>query len=128
MMDIDAFKAFNDRYGHTAGDTCLGAVGHALHDLAQGRGGLVARYGGEEFIWVLPDADLARARSAAETALEAVRGLKIPHDASPCADIVSLSIGVWASTPGPGDEPGGMIAEADGRLYLAKRAGRNRIE
>jgi len=127
MMDVDHFKAYNDCYGHGAGDQCLCQVATALRRTHRREEGLVARYGGEEFVRVMPGADLAAARAAAARNLEAVRAAAIPHQAAPGRSIVTLSIGVWACQPQPDDRLGDFLAQADRRLYQAKSEGRDRF-
>ena len=83
LIDIDHFKAYNDRYGHQAGDQCLRDVANAVRRAARRRPlDLVARYGGEELIAVLFGADRAHAENVARAVLEAVRELRIPHAGS----------------------------------------------
>jgi diguanylate cyclase (GGDEF)-like protein len=127
MMDVDHFKAYNDCYGHGAGDQCLCQVATALRRTHRREEGLVARYGGEEFVRVMPGADLAAARAAAARNLDAVRAAAIPHQAAPGRSIVTLSIGVWACQPRPDDRLGDFLAQADRRLYQAKSEGRDRF-
>jgi diguanylate cyclase (GGDEF)-like protein len=127
MIDVDHFKAYNDHYGHAAGDDCLRRVALALQDVCQRGRGLVGRYGGEEFLWVMPGADLGDARGAAGSALEAVRELAIPHGAPPGGSILTLSVGVWVCRPRHGDLLEDCVAQADQRLYRAKSEGRDRI-
>jgi diguanylate cyclase (GGDEF)-like protein len=125
MVDIDNFKAFNDHYGHIAGDACLRRVAAALSESVRGTD-LVARYGGEEFAIILPGADLATAHTVAERARAAVAGLAEPHTGSACG-WVTVSIGVAAIEPAAGATTEQLIKQADAELYRAKRAGRNRI-
>jgi diguanylate cyclase (GGDEF)-like protein len=127
MIDVDHFKAYNDHYGHAAGDDCLRRVALALQDVCKRGRGLVGRYGGEEFLWVTPGADLGDAWAAAGWALEAVRELAIPHGAPPGGSILTLSIGVWVCRPRPGDLLEDCVAQADRRLFRAKSEGRDRI-
>jgi PleD family two-component response regulator len=84
MIDVDWFKAFNDRYGHLAGDDCLRKVGGVLASTLQRPGDLAARYGGEEFVALLPNTDEIGAASVAERIRQAVLELAIKHDASAC--------------------------------------------
>jgi diguanylate cyclase (GGDEF)-like protein len=81
MCDIDAFKAYNDHYGHPAGDECLRQVAAAIGSCCRRGADIAARYGGEEFAMILPETDLAGALVIAEAALKAVAQLQIPH---PC--------------------------------------------
>lgn len=126
MIDIDAFKPFNDRYGHVAGDAALRNVAAALDDSFHRAGDLVARYGGEEFAVLLPNTDLARATELAEEARRRVEALAVPHVESPHG-VVTISIGIASVVPQRGDSSGSLISAADAALYVAKRRGRNRI-
>lgn len=127
MIDVDYFKAFNDRYGHDGGDECLRLLGKTMDRLCRRSTDLVARYGGEELAWVMPETDLEGAAEIARELLEAIRDLDIPHAGSAVSDRVTASIGVWASAPEPGDAVKDFVKRADERLYQAKRDGRNRI-
>jgi diguanylate cyclase (GGDEF)-like protein len=127
MIDVDHFKQFNDRYGHPAGDACLKAVGGALPGLLRRPGDLVARYGGEEFAAILPAADLMAAGRFAERIVHAVRDLGIEH-ADSLRGLVTVSAGVAAMVPAPGDEAAlPLLKEADRALYLAKVNGRDQV-
>jgi diguanylate cyclase (GGDEF)-like protein len=124
-IDVDCFKAFNDTYGHPAGDRCLQAVAGALRGCGR-PGDTVCRWGGEEFLAVLPGADLTTATRIAEAMVQAVRDLGISHRSSGVASVVTVSVGV-ADLPPRGTPPVAVIvARADAALYAAKRAGRNR--
>jgi len=126
LLDVDHFKAYNDRFGHQPGDECLRLVASALLRTAQRPGDIVARYGGEEFIIVLPETDAAGARVIAQSAVEAVRGLRIEHPGSP-EGMVTISVGV-ASTRfelRPAPTLSELVAQADRALYEMKHAGRN---
>jgi len=125
MADVDHFKAFNDRYGHQAGDDCLSAVAVAL---SQGLGrptDVLARYGGEEFVAILPGVNLHGAKIVAQRMLDHVRGLAIPHEGSSTAPYVTISLGVASCIPEPKSSPESLINEADAFLYTAKAKGRN---
>lgn len=127
LIDVDEFKAYNDRYGHLAGDDCLKAVAQVLETEAHRASDLVARYGGEEFAVISPTTDLAGAAALAETLRRAVENLAIPHVGSPHG-VVSVSIGVAAVEPGQAPLGATLIERADRALYAAKAAGRNRVE
>ena len=99
MIDVDHFKAFNDCYGHLAGDECLHKVASALAGTAARATDLVARYGGEEFAVLLPSTTSEEAQAIAEKLRLAVRKLAIAHAASSVAPMVTVSIGV-ATTQG----------------------------
>ena len=125
LIDVDAFKHFNDHYGHLVGDDCLREVASVLKDNTLRPGDLVARFGGEEFMVILPGTDLAGAIDVAERLRSAVEGRQIRHDASPFGNWVTISLGI-AEKMGCGniDE---LISLADSQLYEAKGAGRNRV-
>ncbi|WP_291312017.1 diguanylate cyclase, partial [Devosia sp. 66-14] len=126
MLDIDRFKAFNDRYGHPAGDKCIKAVAGVLAQKARRPGDIAARYGGEEMCVVLPNTDEAGAYAVAEIIRSSVRDLRIGHEGSEKA-VVTVSLGV--STCARGDETriaSVLVSRADEALYLAKSAGRDR--
>jgi diguanylate cyclase (GGDEF)-like protein len=126
MIDIDHFKLLNDHYGHPAGDACLQSVALVLKEYLGRSHDLVARYGGEEFVCLLPDSNLAGARGKAEALRLAIQGLGIPHETSPTADVVTISIGVAAWIPDGETSHDHLLAAADAALYAAKKGGRNR--
>lgn len=130
MCDIDWFKAFNDDYGHPAGDRALVDVGTALKGRARRSGDLIARIGGEEFVFLLPDVDLEAAQALSERARQDIETLGIEHPGSPFGH-VTVSFGVTSIVPDatqPGSDSTQLIAAADRALYRAKRLGRNRVE
>lgn len=127
MIDIDFFKAFNDSYGHQAGDDCLKAVAATLDRIAHRPSDVVARYGGEEFAVILPETDADGARHVATQMCQAVAHLDVRHAASKVADRISLSIGIAARSPRGGEDPDRLLTAADDALYRAKKDGRNRI-
>jgi diguanylate cyclase (GGDEF)-like protein len=124
MIDIDHFKAFNDHYGHVAGDACLRAVGEALARAA-GHAAIVARYGGEEFALLFPGAEMNRALGIAETLRAAIERLGLVHQAAPSRR-VTVSVGV-AAVRAAGESPRRLVEAADAALYGAKRRGRNAV-
>lgn len=128
MLDIDFFKAFNDRTGHQAGDECLRRVAQTLRDALQRSSDLVARYGGEEFAVLLPETDGEHAHLTATMLLELVVALQIQHPSSPYGHL-TVSIGVASVIPGRDGGAGAQqfVGAADAALYEAKRQGRNRI-
>lgn len=126
MADIDFFKAFNDRYGHVAGDFCLRAVATALRESIGRASDTVARYGGEEFAAILPGTELAGAVEVAEKMRASIGALSIPHDASSLGR-VSVSLGVATMQAQPDRAPTLLVEKADHALYDAKSGGRNRV-
>ncbi|MEX0605507.1 MAG: diguanylate cyclase [Marinobacter sp.] len=125
MLDIDSFKAFNDEYGHPAGDQCLREVAHALEQVVRRPTDLVARYGGEEFALVLPNTESAEA--VAETCRAAIQALNIVNEFSDVAPVITISAGVRSLVPSSGTSPASLIQQADEALYMAKESGRNRV-
>ena len=128
MIDIDHFKAYNDHYGHQAGDRCLQQVAALMQAKAQRPSDLVARYGGEEFVIVLPDTTAEAAWALAEAMRSGVEALHLAHAASPTAAWVTLSLGTASLTPGAESNPESLLQRADQALYRAKAGGRNRCE
>lgn len=126
MCDVDNFKAYNDVYGHQAGDLALRAVAAALTARARKADG-VYRFGGEEFLLVFPHQSLLRAKACMERALDAVRDLAIPHRGDPSGQL-RLSAGISTFSPTEGRDPEAVLGAADAALYAAKAAGRNRVE
>jgi diguanylate cyclase (GGDEF)-like protein len=106
LTDIDSFKAYNDHFGHQAGDTCLSSVAQALAARLKRPADVAARYGGEEFAAILPDTDAAQARQLAESIREYVASLNLPHAPGAVRPYVTLSIGVASMDKGRlGDPP-----------------------
>ncbi len=128
MMDIDYFKAYNDHYGHLAGDDCLRQLARGLSDVVRRPADLVARYGGEEFVFLLPDTGAEGAINAANRVQEKVKLLNIPHAYSSVANHVTLSIGVATMVPTDKQTVIDLIKQADECLYDAKQSGRNTVK
>ncbi len=127
LLDVDFFKAYNDHYGHPAGDACLRAVGAAARSDLRGTDSVFARYGGEEFAVVLPNADAPAAVLVAERIRAAVEGRRIPHAHSAVSAHVTVSIGVASMFPAAATTTDALVAAADAALYRAKQTGRNRV-
>lgn len=126
MMDLDFFKAYNDRYGHLAGDQCLRQVAEVLGQALKRPADLAVRYGGEEFTLLLPDTDGHGAGLIVQETLQQLRRLAIEHAGSPFG-VVSASAGIAVAHPA--QQPissQALVAEADAALYEAKRQGRDR--
>lgn len=124
MLDLDHFKAVNDRHGHRTGDAVLSAVGAALRATLRA-GDFVGRYGGEEFCVVWTETALAGARIAAERLRRSVERVLV--DGAGAAPIgISCSLGIAELLRG--GDPLEAIERADRALYRAKAAGRNRVE
>ncbi len=126
LADIDFFKAYNDTYGHQAGDDCLKRVAQAIQRAVQRPMDLVSRYGGEEFAVILPNTHSEGGLQVAANIRAAVKALKITHLRSTVSEFLTLSLGVASTLPNPQSSPEGLIAAADQALYQAKAQGRDR--
>ena len=125
VIDVDCFKAFNDTYGHPAGDLCLARVARVIGS-GHRPGDLAARIGGEEFALVLPGADLHRALNLARLIRLEVEALAIPHTGSGTGR-VTVSAGAAALFSSDTTAAADLLRAADEALYRAKRSGRNRV-
>jgi diguanylate cyclase len=125
LIDIDRFKQFNDNFGHAVGDQVLRLMANALRERVRAQD-MPARYGGEELIAVLPGADLAVCEAVAERIRQSVEKCRISRRSTgELLPAITVSIGVAQFRPG--ESAGQLIERCDGALYLAKRAGRNRV-
>jgi diguanylate cyclase (GGDEF)-like protein len=126
LVDVDHFKAYNDRYGHQAGDEALRAVARAIEAEA-GRRVLAARFGGEEMALLAAGVTEHEAEALAGRIRRAVEALDIPHEGAPEIGRVTVSIGGACIVPLPERSASGALQLADQNLYAAKRQGRNRV-
>jgi len=126
MCDVDHFKAYNDRYGHPAGDECLRKLGAAIAKSCRRGTDFAARYGGEEFALLLPDTPAEGAMKVVEALRAQVEGLAIAHAASSVSPHVTFSAGVATFSPERDKTAADFIRRADEALYRAKALGRNR--
>lgn len=125
MLDVDYFKAYNDNYGHLAGDDCLRQIARLLQAVVAAEGGLAARYGGEEFAVVLPSCS-ARQLERITAAIEAQLALlDLPHQYSAVSQRVTVSQGATCLPVATAAKPQVLIETADQALYQAKHQGRN---
>lgn len=124
LLDIDYFKNYNDTYGHLSGDACIEAVGGVLRGIRSDKV-FCGRYGGDEFMIVYNDMSPEEIRRVAEEIQQRIRGLAIPHKSSECADIVTVSQGIFVHEPEEENREWDFNAQADNMLYHAKRDGRN---
>lgn len=127
LCDIDFFKAYNDTYGHIAGDNCLQQVATAITTAVKRPADLVARYGGEEFAVILPNTDVQGAIHVAEKIRSQVKALEIVHINSSISPHITLSLGVATTVPSHESNPTILLAMADKALYKAKELGRNKV-
>src|SRR6266550_259262 len=119
MADVDLFKRYNDEYGHPAGDGVLKRVAAIMREASRDVD-FVARYGGEEFLIMMPETEIDGATEFAERIRKKIGSERLPNGE------IRISLGVSAF-PMHGDAPDQLIAEADAALYLAKRAGGDRV-
>jgi diguanylate cyclase (GGDEF)-like protein len=126
MIDLDGFKAINDRYGHLPGDAVLSAVAEQLHRMLR-QSDVRCRLGGDEFLVILPDTPIGDAMRVAESVRHAIEALEIQSSRGPIT--VTASIGVASSNDGVGAiDVAGFIDRADVALYRAKEEGRNNVQ
>jgi diguanylate cyclase (GGDEF)-like protein len=126
LFDLDYFKAYNDYYGHQAGDRCLQQVSRSAASAITRKTDLLARYGGEEFVIILPNTHSSGALRVAETIRDRLKQLQIPHLDSQVSPWVTVSLGVATLIPTEKEQPESLIAAADAALYEAKSQGRDR--
>jgi two-component system cell cycle response regulator len=122
LLDVDHFKAVNDKHGHPGGDAVLAAVGRLLSTCLR-TPDLPARWGGEEFVVALPNTDLEGATVVAERTRQAIQALTVGH--AGLAIPITASIGVAMLRAGEAMES--LIDRADRAMYEAKTGGRNRV-
>jgi diguanylate cyclase (GGDEF)-like protein/PAS domain S-box-containing protein len=129
MIDVDHFKAYNDEYGHPAGDACLRTVAKIIAGQAPRFGDLAARYGGEEFAVLLPNTDAAGCARIGERIRRAIREAGLVHASNKAAGCVTASVGGAVCRPALERTAGtaSLVEAADRALYGAKQAGRDRL-
>lgn len=124
MIDVDKFKAYNDTHGHPAGDTLLRRLADTLRECVR-EGDVVYRFGGEEFAVILQDATDLEAQAVASRIRAAVAAHPFPGGETQPGGRVTVSVGV--SRHLDGSDAAGLLSAADGALFAAKRAGRDRV-
>lgn len=124
LGDVDRFKAYNDIYGHLAGDECLRLIAGIFKENAQRATDLVARYGGEEFVAIIHLAADGQAIHFAESLMESFRNLNLPHSGSEYG-YVTISLGIALAAPNGEQTSEDLLGAADKALYQAKNRGRN---
>ena len=128
MIDLDCYHNYNEQYGHLGGDSCLQLVSEAMVRCLRRPSDYLGRYGGEEFVAVLPNTDSVGAKLVADRMRAAVDALAIPHSASSCSTVVTISAGFASLRVTPDLSMDRLIAAADAALLRAKARGRNRVE
>jgi diguanylate cyclase (GGDEF)-like protein len=127
MLDVDFFKRYNDTYLHLMGDEVLKAIGRVLKELSESEHVFAARVGGEEFIVLWTEKRLTEAKRVARKLRQNIIDLNIPHETSPVAPYITVSIGLYMMRGGSLDTPEELYQHADRALYRAKERGRDRI-
>lgn len=127
MIDIDFFKAFNDNYGHQAGDNCIRRVAGVLSKCVKRSSDMVTRYGGEEFAIILPHIEKENALELAQKMRSEVEALNILHAYSSISEYVTISLGVYTVIPSDKLSIEEFIEATDKALYEAKKENRNSI-
>ncbi|MCP4352398.1 MAG: diguanylate cyclase [Desulfobacterales bacterium] len=127
MIDIDYFGAYNNNYGHLAGDDCLKQVAQVLSNSLNRPKDFVGRYGGEEFSAVLPGTDNEGSVFVAEMMRQKIESMKIPHACSPVKNYITISLGTATIIPSDNFQPVVLIEGSDEALYKAKKGGRNQV-
>lgn len=125
LLDTDHFKSFNNRHGHQAGDDCLRRLARSLDSVVNRAPDLVARYGGEEFVMVPGKRSPAQAETIASRVVDTVRQLRIPHEHSSVASMVTVSVGMATMVPQRDRDEAVIVRAADDALCRAKSHGRN---
>ncbi|MGU3495961.1 diguanylate cyclase domain-containing protein [Xanthobacteraceae bacterium A53D] len=126
MIDVDNFKAFNDRHGHWLGDDLLIHVAQTISRVLRRPGDMVARYGGEEFAVILPETESFGAAMIAERIREAIAQTGV-EDATGRIVSTTASLGTCSLMPRQGQSESELIRVADAALYRAKKGGRDRV-
>lgn len=127
MLDVDRFKAYNDRFGHPQGDACIRMVADQIRDSICRPGDLSARYGGEEFVILLPSTDAHGALAVAEQLRRSINRRAMPHPDG-VQNIVTVSMGIGLLTAAEPDlSAETLLLRADGALYAAKQGGRDAV-
>jgi diguanylate cyclase (GGDEF)-like protein len=127
MLDVDFFKRYNDTYKHFKGDDVLRQIGRVLRELTESEHVYAARVGGEEFIVLWTENRIAEAKRVARKLRQNIIDLQIPHESSPVAPYVTVSIGLYMMRGGSQDTSEELYRNADTALYRAKEQGRDCI-
>ena len=127
ILDVDAFKEYNDNYGHVKGDEVLRIVSESLIKNASENNAYAIRYGGDEFLIFAPDMTLETGIEVAKSVYQDITDSKIVHEYSYVSEYLTITMGVATYRTGPNTFLGSCVAGADVQLYKGKEAGRNCI-
>ena len=127
VVDVDNFKAFNDNFGHAAGDEVLRRIATLLQKSLRRPADLVCRYGGEEFVILLPGIETDGAQTLAESARFEIAAQYVEGETAGAPAPVTVSMGGVTRVPNQTTPDLGLFSEADASLYKAKHLGRNRV-
>jgi diguanylate cyclase (GGDEF)-like protein len=125
LLDVDHFNAYNDNYGHSAGDDCLIKIANTLDNMFSRSGEYVGRYGGEEFVIAFSQSGIKSAEANAKRIVAKMIELSIPHEYSDTRQYVTVSLVVFCYTPYGDEALSSVYRAADQRLYAAKHNGRD---
>jgi diguanylate cyclase (GGDEF)-like protein len=128
LIEVDYFKAYNEKYGHEAGDECLKKVSDILKTIARRASDQLARFEEEIFACVLPETDLKGALFLAGKFKGTVSAAQMPNACSEASTFVTVSVGVASMVPGIGERSEKLMAVAQSKLERARKDGRNRVE
>lgn len=127
MMDLDNFKAYNDRYGHSQGDSMLQSVAKVLKKSLKRSIDIPCRWGGEEFAVLLPETETTEALEIAERIRTNIEAYQVRNISDNSVTSITVSIGVCTAHPVTDQPLSAFINDADKLLYEAKEGGRNRV-
>ncbi|MDR0958533.1 MAG: diguanylate cyclase [Clostridiales bacterium] len=125
LCDLDNFRSYNDRFGHSGGDVILKNVGKVLADIAHSENGFAVRIGGEEFVLLIPNAEQPHASQIAENVRKSIEMIKIPELGN--IGSVTMSFGAVSFIPNNKTSIKEVVIIADKYLYQAKNSGKNKV-
>jgi diguanylate cyclase (GGDEF)-like protein len=126
-IDLDAFRRYNDEYGHLAGDKCLRTVARHLKNVLHRAGDYLVRYEGQKFLALLADTPFTAIGLLAERFRAEVEAMAVPHNAGNDRQIVTVSVGAVTVIPDHRQPPASLLAAAESLLLEIKQAGGNAV-
>lgn len=126
-MDVDAFRHYNNEYGHVAGDACLRTIAGRLQTVLHRAGDYLVRYEGQKFVALLADTSFSVIELLAGRFREAVEEAAIAHHTAERAQVVTLSVGAASIVPDHQQHPSVLLNAAESMLLEVKRAGGNSV-